>query len=397
MTVVCGPGNSHRKTGAPASLFYSVAGLVAFFADIPYLWLATIAGYLGSVAYDIDQICSDDPPDEPTILTSDWFLAIGQGGDREAHNDAILKFDQLIRHWLWYQNCECVSGGTSGPAAPQSQPTDWPESDPNGRGLGTTPCATFGPESRGVASSGGFAVGALAFAPLVVTSITADVENAISTGAGATAQIRFEYQNQFSTGTVVGPRYDYALAPTTAKHTVNVPYVNGYSHLELYINGTAGTGTGIATVTFYFWCNGDNPDGSGPAECCSDPHLSLQVQEILDLVTLLQRYVAPFALIDGEHHVVFDQGEFDIGRCVGVRVESGSSLPSAIGIEDSHPDELFDLGRISWGDDSGFRHSQRITTLPFESTPFQASRFTKLGFSLAPGVTVDIIELQAEA
>jgi len=397
MTVVCGPGNSHRITGAPASVFFSVAGLIGFFGDIPYLWLAAIAAYLGSLAYDVDQICSTDPPDEPTIVTSDWFFLIGQGGDRTQHLASVAKFDQLIRHWLWYQNCECIAGTTADPAAPQSQPTDWPTPDPNGRGLAAAPCLTFGPESRGVASSGGFAVGAAAFAPLTVTAITADVENAITSGAGATAQIRFEYQLQASGGTTVGPRYDFALTPTSAKHTVTIPYIPGYTHLELYINGTAGTGFSLATVTFYFWCNGDDPSGGGQLECCSDPHLSVQVQEILDLVTLLQRYVAPFALIDGEHHVVFDQGEFDVGRVVGIRVESGSSLPSSIGVLDGHPDELFDFGKISWGDADGFAHSERITTLPFESTPFQASRFTRVGFSLAPGVTVDMVELQAEA
>lgn len=397
MTVVCGAGNSHRKTAAPASVFFSVAGLISFFGDIPYLWLAAIAAYLGSLAYDVDQICSTDPPDEPTILTSDWFLLIGQGGDRSAHLAAVDKFDALIRHWLWFQNCECITGTTASPAAPQSQPTDWPVSDPNGRGVGPTACSTFGPESRGVGASSGFAVGSQPFAGLNVTAITADIQQVINTGAGANGKIRFTYQNETSAGVSTGPEYDFFTSPTSAKHTVSIPFQPGYSHLALDIDGNGGTGSSIATVSFFFWCNGDSPNSDGQGECCSDPHLSIQVQEILDLVTLLQRYVAPFALVDGFHHIVSGQGEFDLGPVVGIRVESGSTLPSAIGVEDGHPDELFDFGKISWGDASGFKRSERITTLPFESAPFQASRFTKVGYVLAPGVTVDMVEMNAEA
>lgn len=397
MSDVCSGHGSQRQSGAPSSTAFTVAGLIAWLSGSPYSWVLNVAGWIGALFYDLDDLCVGIRPDQPTITAADGVALVAPLGDPLSHVTAVAKFDQLFRYLLWTENCECLVVSTPGPATPQSEPTDWIAPDPNGTSSG--PCDTihFDPDGtthRIVASSGSGAADILAsneFPPGTTSLHIAFTSAHVSPTAGFTGT--YLWKITAGTGGTTLQTASYVVT-TDGSVEFDMAVPTGGTRLYFGYNQIVGNSNGNdVEFTVSMYCGGQSPT----SVCCVDPNSSAQLAAILSVVTQLQRYVVPFALVDGFHHVVSGQGEFDLGPVVGIRVESGSTLPSAIGVEDGHPDELFDFGKISWGDGSGFKSSERITTLPFESAPFQASRFTKVGYVLAPGVTVDMVEMNAES
>jgi hypothetical protein len=73
-----------------------------------------------------------------------------------------------------------------------------------------------------------------------------------------------------------------------------------------------------------------------------------------------------------------------------------TTQPTFIGEEFGDPLEIFDAGWFSWGSTDGFLAREIISHNPQLSFPAKAEQYTRLGYSLSPGVVATIQELYAE-
>jgi len=93
------------------------------------------------------------------------------------------------------------------------------------------------------------------------------------------------------------------------------------------------------------------------------------------------------------HTALTDQGTLALGpHCIGVQINV-SSLPSFIGSEFGSPNNLWNVGWVNWGDGFGFREREFITAQTFQTFPRRPSYAPALGYSLSPGVSIDVTEL----
>jgi hypothetical protein len=145
----------------------------------------------------------------------------------------------------------------------------------------------------------------------------------------------------------------------------------------------------------WFCSSGDSPAGGG---CCtaSDPFTQGQLTAMLNLLTLIQRQTAPFAYVPGASHAgLTGDGTLTIPSCIGVLVTM-TTVPSWVGIEIGAPLEYREAGWFSWGNPSGYTAREWISHSPQLSFPAGAAQYTRLGYSLSPGVVATIQELYAE-
>jgi hypothetical protein len=120
------------------------------------------------------------------------------------------------------------------------------------------------------------------------------------------------------------------------------------------------------------------------------------LQQILGIVTLLQRQIAPFAYIASTVHAgLTGSGSFAIQGLLGVKLAL-TSIPAGIGNIAGTPQEFFDVGFVTFGSPDGYDHSVRIEHNPQITLPPRCSAFTTFGYSLPPGVVVDVTELIRE-
>jgi hypothetical protein len=121
------------------------------------------------------------------------------------------------------------------------------------------------------------------------------------------------------------------------------------------------------------------------------------VKEILDMVTLVQRQIAPFAYIPGPvHSGVSGNGSIAISKAlVGLRVEV-TTAPSRHGVEVGFPDHVFGLGEVSLGDADGWFYTRTLDRLSLVWTPKDAQLATLIGYAIPADTTVRITELVRE-
>ena len=140
--------------------------------------------------------------------------------------------------------------------------------------------------------------------------------------------------------------------------------------------------------------------GLGTAEPNPCGALSARAEALLEqikaLVTLIQRQAVPFAYIAGASHTgLSGSGEIDVQGLIGVSI-TPDSLPSWSGVEVGDPDTLWLDSWINWGNGDGWTPREFLRSSPHVSMPRAAGQFTKLGYSLKPGLTVTITELTRE-
>jgi hypothetical protein len=124
--------------------------------------------------------------------------------------------------------------------------------------------------------------------------------------------------------------------------------------------------------------------------------LTVAFAETKELVTLLQRYSLPFAYAPGAlHFTLSGEGSFAISRLLGFKVDV-TTRPPGKPVLPGNPDYLWDVGWLSVSDGGGMLQEQRITRDSMTWLPKACQEATLLGYSLNPGVVIDIRELQAE-
>jgi len=137
--------------------------------------------------------------------------------------------------------------------------------------------------------------------------------------------------------------------------------------------------------------------GSAVQPCCPpDPFTQGMLDQILSLVTLIQRQAVPFAYVASTAHAgISGAGSFSIPALLGVKV-GWTTTPSELGVEGTSPETVFDAGWITFGTTDGYPTSVRLEHSPQIIMPARCSAYTELAYDLHPGVVVTITELVRE-
>lgn len=395
---ICSSGVSQPKFGVAQSMVIDqqyIQNLLPSGLAWLYPYLPWVHGLeIGSVP----AFCAADPPSFTTPTAAQIYNFISQGpiGDFITVNQFI---EDITKRYLWYQLCECASVSTPAAPSPPSAPANLPVvNPPNVTGL------------PAVGSCGHHVVPAAAFGaaginqkyyddqtvPPTTTSVTV-VTN--SSAAGAT----------HPTVTMVlswigahAPAVTPVLATTSytissgAIRTDTFPWPQGALGFLIQSNTPAGGSTDLLTLTIDYLCNGGVIGAPQPTPCPPDPAVRQLLKQIYELLTLVQRQAAPFAYIYGTNHTgLTGDGELAVSDLIGVSVDV-TTLPTSYGSVPGTPAELYGLGFVSLGTADGWSKSQRIDHDGTLLLPPQAGVFTRVGYTLSPGIAVSIRELVKE-
>jgi hypothetical protein len=173
-----------------------------------------------------------------------------------------------------------------------------------------------------------------------------------------------------------------------------LPSAAGLYTIEYDVTAISGSGSTSEVSTADVYCNGANP--GAVTNCGLDPRIVPLLERIGQLVELIQRQAVPFAYVEGDvHSGLTGNGELDVQGLIGVLLEL-TTVPQYVGLEDGTPDVVFDAGWLNWGNADGYSAREQIRSVDFLSLPAVAGQYTKLAYSLTPGVVATITELVRE-
>lgn len=403
MTVICGGGASEAKPEFARFLFVGPAVIGGLLSRIPARWAGFFGGLIGGITYDLSTFCLTDPPAVPALTSAD-ALAILNPLDPIAKSNALLKIEQLIAAYIWYDLCKCSAVATPAPPAAPAKPADWPDVNPPTLPNETNSAcdAVVSPTVQMLSNSNsprffGTRASAGGFGPHW-TAIGATVARftVTYTSAGGThspqMKIYFWPTNAITETVATVHQQGYGVS------TFDLPFPAGFNMgfvVEAVTEPYLPNCTDTVQVNVDVYCGGA-PNALLTPCCPPDMSLAAQVQELLEIVTLIQRQVAPFAYVPGAVHATLSgTGHFSIQGLLGVKVDI-TTLPPEIGNQAGTPPQLFDAGYVTFGTADGYDHSWRVEHDPTLILPVRCSAYTDVGYTLAPGVVVTITELARE-
>jgi hypothetical protein len=403
MTALCGGAASRAKPGFAPTVVLGQQSIGSILTLSKNPWAILFGYLLQAVTIDLNAMCNNDPPSLPVMSAGDMItLAAGPLGGA-AYNTAVAKFYDFVRYWAWFQFCECVTIATPAPSAPQPAPVGLPD---------------LAPPVGGLPSSGTCWDQSIVLHP------------ALDTGVDITARL---LPNLDSTARAIYPNPGYTMYVdmTDNRDGSAVGNWNGNIRFETAAGGLVSnfglsqTSTNtvpqqvIGPVSFAErmkwtssnWAAGDTDSvtirvrlagcpsnvGTPATPCCPpDPVLSGQMAQLLQLVTLIQRQVAPFGYVPGTAHAgLSGQGNIAVSGLIGCKVDI-TTLPTALGQSRTNPVEIFDAGFITWSTADGYPSSLRVDHNPYLSLPARCSAYTNIAYDLHPGVAATITELKRE-
>lgn len=395
MTAFCSGHPAQAKAGFGAFVYMGPAALGAMLNNIPVAWAVPLAAYLGAITYDLATFCTGEPPTMPTITAADVFNLIAIENP-VGHAAAVAKFTDLIGAYAWNSFCECTVVATpAAPAAPAA-PTGLPNINPTlpGVPVPSRPCATFQSDQRSISSSTATSILGPFLAPPGATGFLVTIDHVSGGSSGLTS-----YEPQWTSTPVFSgaAAFGGAYGGGTAYHSTN--FISGASVGRPYgwLTMRVASGTVVGSMRLEYFCGGASPTSPiANCDCPPDPVLSAQLQQILDLVRLIQRQGVPFAYVPGAAHTgLSGNGSLSVQGLLGVQVDI-TTLPTSYGREAGTPEELFDLGFVTFGTADGHRSSHRIEHDQQLVVPAAAGLYTTLGYTLRPGVVVTVLELLRE-
>lgn len=399
---VCANG-SEPKPGTPDTLWIDYNHMLSMMPP-QYEFLRGLLQFLPPITIQSATFCATDPPN-PLELTLDEAIAIASRSYLGIGAAALTKLMQFVQRAIWYEICQCSDLASPTPIGTPTQPTDWPEFNPPGISSPTNaePCLTR--VLNWIADpywSPAYWDSVYTTPPQVsefpMPNSSAEYTDAHvdiipgGTQHTATVSLRFDYY-----GSGASPIGQEILTFTDGQRRKLTPTAGALRYQTLIVFDPALQITDSATVTIRHYCSVTGP-GSVVGGCCPpDPIIGIVAAQILELVTLIQRQVAPFATIDGTTHAALTgEGEIAIQGLVGVRVAVIDTMPGTVTVTAGHPETLMGAGWIRWGDLSGWRERVFLSADSLLSTPYAASAMTKIGYSLPPGAEIDITELERE-
>jgi hypothetical protein len=409
---ICASGASTTKAGVPASVVVDTqyiqsllpVGLSQLYPYLPYMHGLQIG--------DVGAFCAADPPTWTVPSASDFFNFITGGSLAQAQ--AVSNFlDALTQAYLWQQLCQCTTGTTPAPTPP-TLPTGLPAVNPPiavGPAAGTG-CGTYQSDKTkqlladnytsliGVVVPATQALTTGVPLPVGATSMSVTFTSTVS-GANHTASFpEISCYNASNTATV--SIYPGNNAPGTSlasgasvSGSAAIPATS--TQFAMYFeNAAAGqlpTDLIDGVVTFY--CGGARPGGTQSPCCPPDPVQTGYLQQLLQMVTLIQRQHVPFAYVTGISHAgLTGAATISIEAVVGLKV-AVTTLPTRAGQEAGDPVSLWDVGWIALGTADGFGPRIFISSNPMLVQPVPGD-VTIVGYSIPADVVVTITELIRE-
>jgi hypothetical protein len=425
MTALCGGGTSGPKAGVAETVIFTSTQIGSLLNNKGGLWATLAVPALGVLAYEATELCSSDPPPQPTLTAND-YQALLQLSPQDEFLAALGKLKDLVTIALWYELCECKTVTTPQPSTGLLNP-------PAGVTLpdfSTTPCAQprmrLNVDNYNAAFDDSNNITTSVFPNLQTTqSVPTDSSHPSQTIAVIPSTwSSWHATNQLVTGQTP-PTSGYAVAvntygrdrrplatPLTTPVTNTQPFVRQpdtgdvqLSAAEAYVSvNTIGQPSpavpGVVDWSLFINCSG--PAGTLPG-CCQDPVLAALVtalgQELQLLrkdTQLLQRYSVPFAYVLGPSHVgLTGSGSLQIGRAVGLKIDV-TAFPGDNQQMLGTPPYIFDLGWISVLTPDGLLDEVRLTRTSTTWMSKLIPSATVAGWGLREGVTASITEMRAE-
>lgn len=416
MTVLCGGGTSSLK---PGSTFNQViaGGLISEGLTLISPILLPAGLMIDAFLWEGSSQCGTDPPALPSFSADDILNLVG-GVFNPAHDITLAKVKDLILRWLWFQNCQCDAVTTPAfvnPSLPPNTSMPLPTTSAgcyNGSWTGSTPllpaATTTNPRPNyltlvppdGVDSQIPFASGA---GPSMVRSVpVGKYQSYKMTGtahfpAGSATNASWLVNEFKADGTFI-TNHVFTFTPSIPGPLTNTFSANVLTGLiETYATLNASDPAGVPTMDLAIqWNCSGGTSGFVNVPCPPDPAVLNLLQQIWQLLQLVQRQAVPFSLVHGDtHSALTGSGEITLQGLLGVKVLP-SSIPAAVGRDIGDPDSLWLDSWLRWGNTDGWKQREFLTSSPFVSMPEYAGQWTKLGYTLRPGLTVDIVELKRE-
>ena len=410
MTAACGGGPSAVKSGVGSSIIVDAA-LITEGLTLISPWLVPFAGLIDGFVYDALAQCSTDPPAMPTWSLADLQNIIG-GVLNPNFGTALQKLKATVMNYLWYQWCDCTGVPPTVPFVAPTQPSgttvqtfpsangcytgQWSGNLPNsGSGLGAGNIGSAMYPNSITTTPGGVSVFRFTSPPPTGYAYTATVTNP---DPALDVSYTLTHSCYDASGTFLGSVTRLIPIPHASTKTVTGTATfpaNTAEVTAIFYNGTLGAGPNPATLQLVWSCAGSVPGApSGP--CSSDPATMMLLQQIWQMVQLIQRQAVPFAYVTKASHIgLTGNGQFAVQGLIGVRVMP-STIPPDTGLQIGDPDELWLDSYINWGNAAGWIRREPLTHAPYVSMPTVAGQYTLLGYSLRPGLVVDIAELARE-
>lgn len=391
MTVLCGPAGSRPQAGVQRFVLVGSAAIALALDRAAAGWLRNLIPLLSLPAYETPQLCESDPPGFQPMTAEEVLLATTIGipiGDVPA---ARKKLVDNLHTWAWYALCECVSGATpSAPAVTIVAPNPLPLPE-----VGTppgSPCHTGVGFTSNIPPGNSFQFATLAAfrGEMVPYPSLAYATFSLSAAVPTGPNCRFELDIFAPAGTLAAS-VQRTLSPGQSG-TLSLAVPPGTELIDLSVFADSGTGVNAVTGQVFSYCGGQLPSTSG---CAPDPILYAQIERILELVTLIQRQAVPFAYVPGTRHTgLVGSGQLAVSGLIGLSVIV-TTLPPWLGNIAGDPPELFDVGFVTLGTGDGWTKSVRLEHSPHLIFPITAA-VTEVGYTLSPGVVVDVLELVRE-
>lgn len=419
MTVICGGAASQPIPGYPRNVYVDAAAIEGAIILLGYANVAAALGPLiAGVAYDLATICSTDPPSDPGITVSDIGDALNFT-NIVASAAAIAKLRQWFLSWYWYKVCECATIATPAPPTPSNPGSGFGLNPGLPTGLPAPPCwsntttATFlNPNNLGLfidtqafywndghnSPSGQ----PNRFLPTPNPASLTFTATAFPSGANPVQSPTLQWAwgdingLPITTFTTINPYPGHTFTTTLTPISAARSVILNFSYDSAHTPPGASTPTGYIVISGNMQCSGQSPQQNVSACCPPDPIVETMLQQILGLATLIQRQLAPFAYVLGTTHTALSgTGALSVQGLLGVKVHP-TTLPGNVGVEHGDPDTLWLDSWINWGNADGFSAREFLRSSPFLSFPSAAGQYSQLGYSLAPGLVVDVTELVRE-
>lgn len=372
--------------------------VAALLNNIPTPWAVALAGAIGALTFEGATFCTVDPPAIPTFTAADTENML-HPEDIANFLPSLGKFKDLVGHYLWYQICQCLSGTMGSPGTPPAAPSGNPTLNPPALAPFTPsgqPCATHTynitiPGSPTIVQVDEFALNA------ATTYMTADAYFTDFTDTSVTQDTNdffLDASNNLFGGLLVG-HTSGGLGGNIHHREVTVS--SSWRRYRVRYQGTTGATPLPVTLVYNEYC-GTTPGGGGGSltPCPPDPVVQLLLDNILSLVTLVQRQVAPFAYIDGASHTgLSGDGHITCQGLLGARVTL-TTIPASVDQVAGDPDAIFNAGWVNFGDSTGYSERRWINASPIQFFPRAAGQYTRIGYSLEPGVVATITEIVRE-
>lgn len=419
MTAACGGGTSSLKAGVGGSVIFDAALITAGLGLIsPFL--LPFAGLVDAFTYEALSQCGSDPPAMPSSDDLSPTNAIG-GILNPNFQTWLTAVHNLLLNYAWQQYCQCDTGGPptfTYPPPPAgivvtNNPTNQPcfqgaysgeaptfsGADPSEILLSALPAGAVTTHSYLGGNSKRVAIPAGAY-----TSVVWDMTQTGGTGATNNTAARwgfwdasetFTYSPVITFLTFGGATFSQHITTTIPATAVNIAFWAGNT-----VVGDAQPNVDSCITKFV--CAGSSL-GSPCSSCPPDATLTQLLNTILQAVNnnysqinLIQRQAVPFAYVTGASHAgLSGSGEITFSDILGIKVNP-SSIPPSAGVDVGDPDSLWLDSWIRWGNPDGWTQREFLTSAPFVSFPAVAGQYTRVGYTLRPGLSVDILELVRE-